>query len=172
MGVTGVPEIDDTDAIYIVGSDECGYGAWAGPLTVCAAIVSREWPSAHLVKDSKAFTTEASRAAVAKKVLGSVLYEITNVPPTEIDRLGVYKALQLAHAETIRKLLAKHEETGCVGKVLVVVDGDIPIPDAISLPKGDVLVPAISAASILGKVWRDRHMTKMDAETKIENELE
>ena len=164
MGVTGVPEIDESTALYIVGSDEVGYGAWAGPLTVCATIVSKDWPLAHLAKDSKAFKTEATREAACKKIFGTLLYEIINVPPTEIDRLGVYKAVQLAHREAIDKVLKKHHDTGCTGEILVVVDGNLPIPDAISLPKADTLVPAVSAASIIAKVWRDRHMRKMEAE--------
>lgn len=157
---TGNPEIDNTDADYIIGSDECGYGAWAGPLVVCAALVSRDWPLASIVCDSKDLKTEAKREAVCRKIKNALLWVIVSTPPEEIDKTGVYAAVQAAHKLAIKKLLEKHEATGCVGKILTVVDGNLPIPGAISLPKADALVPAVSAASIIGKVARDLYMIK------------
>jgi ribonuclease HII len=161
---TGRPEIDNTDADYIIGSDECGYGSWAGPLVVCAALVPLNWPLAGVVKDSKAFTgtkAEEKRAVVASKIIDKCLWVIKTVHVPEIDSFGVYKALIGAHTLAIKELIAKHKETGAVGKILTIVDGTLPIPDAISLPKADGLVPAVSAASIIGKVARDAWMTKI-----------
>jgi len=147
---------------YILGSDECGYGSWAGPLVVCAALVSRDWPDAHLVKDSKALTA-ARRTAVCKQIIKTVLFAIESVKPPEIDAQGVYKAVLGAHQRAIAAVKAKHEESGCVGTIEIIVDGNLPIPGARSLPKADALIPAVSAASIIGKVARDRHMVKQAA---------
>lgn len=163
---TGNPRIDNSDAEYIIGSDECGYGSWAGPLVVCAALVSKNWPNAVHVRDSKDFsgpTKEAKREEIVRKILGTCLYAIVSVPAPDVDAEGVYKALKRAHAEAIRAVLKKHEATGSIGKVLIVVDGtlDIDVPEAISLPKADALVAAVSAASLIGKVARDQHMRKI-----------
>lgn len=160
MGRTGNPAIDDTDADYIVGSDECGYGAWAGPLVVCAALVSKDWPGAKEVDDSKALSP-ARRNAIVKKLLPTVIWHITSVKPPEIDEFGVYKALLVAHEKAIKEVIAKHEALGAIGKTLIVIDGTLNIPIGISLPKADSLVPAVSMASIIGKVARDAHMEKL-----------
>jgi ribonuclease HII len=162
MGVTGVAAIDETDANYIIGSDECGYGSWAGPLVVCAALIGREWPLANEVFDSKALT-EKRREAICKKIIPTLLFAIVEVPSTEIDQRGVYACLLAAHEQAIREVQAKHDALGCIGKRLVVVDGNLRIPGAISLPRADSLVPAVSAASIIGKVKHDKMMAKQAA---------
>jgi ribonuclease HII len=158
---TGLLEIDGTTADYIVGSDECGYGCWAGPLVVCAVVVPRQWPLASEVKDSKALSHER-RVAIATKIIKGLVYCVVSVTVDEIDSTGVYKSLLGAHARAIRGVIKKHEDLGVRGTNCIVVDGNmvIDVPGAISLPKADALVPAVSAASILGKVARDDHMTK------------
>lgn len=156
---TGVAAIDNTDAFYIRGSDECGYGAWAGPLVVCAAIVPREWSGNNDVTDSKVLT-EKARQDLAVKYMKTVTWAIVSVKPTEIDAVGVWRALHAAHRKALDDVLKKHEEDGCVGGLLTVVDGNLEIEGAIALPKADLLVPAVSIASILGKVARDKFMEK------------
>lgn len=158
---TGVQEIDNNDADYIVGSDECGVGAWAGPLVVCAALISKNWPLSSIVCDSKELKTEAAREKTCKQIIGSVLYSCVTIQHEEVDRVGIYKAIPPAHEQAIAQVLKKHEDTGCVGKILVVADGNRIIQGAISLPQADALVPAVSAASIIGKVFRDRLMVKL-----------
>ena len=159
-----------SEADYIVGSDECGYGAWAGPLVVCAAVVSKDWPLANLVKDSKAFkgaNAESAREKVAKQILPKLVYAVVSISVEEIDRHGVYKVLTQAHGKAIEQVIAKHTDLGVVGKHAVVVDGTLKVTysgqQAMALPKADGLVPAVSAASIIGKVARDRHMTQLGA---------
>jgi ribonuclease HII len=162
-----------TDAIdsadYVGGSDESGYGSWAGNLVVCAVIIPRNWPYAHLVKDSKSFQGKNAgirRDAVAKQILPHVTYAIASVTPAEIDEKGVWKVLHAAHTKALDEVLAKHKATGVIGDYAVIVDGNMKIPygvdsKAISLPKADALITAVSAASILGKVAHDHHMKKM-----------
>lgn len=156
-------------ADFTVGSDECGYGCLAGPLVVCAAIIPKVWPLVSEVKDSKAFTgtnAETRRQEAARKILPYLSYVLVSVPVEEIDAKGVYKCLLAAHSKAITDLLAKFPPSG---KTVVIVDGTLQIPYqkegethmAVCLPKADSLVPAVSAASIVGKVARDAHMVKL-----------
>jgi len=157
---TGIPAIDDSTTDYIIGSDECGYGAWAGPLVVCAAIVSREWPLAPEVTDSKKLTP-ARRLKLSQQILNSAICKVVAVDAGEVDRKGVYRAVIDAHTQAIREVRERHQNEGCIGTDLVIVDGTLPIEGAISLPKADLIVPAVSAASIVGKVWRDLQMNEL-----------
>jgi ribonuclease HII len=162
-----------TDAInaadYTIGSDESGYGSYAGNMVVCAVVLSKDWPLTHLVKDSKSFqgkTARARRDAVAKQILASLTYAIVSNTPAEIDERGVWKVLHAAHTKAIDAVIAKHKAMGVIGTYAVIVDGNMKIPygngqQALSLPKADALIPAVSAASILGKVAHDHHMDKM-----------
>ena len=150
----------------MVGSDECGFGSWAGPLVVCAVIIPRAWPHSSRVKDSKAVRTEAKREAIAREILPLVTNVIVSVPPEDIDRNGVYKTLKWAHGHAIDQVLAKHLATGATGSLVVIVDGNMDIrygdgEQATSVVEGDALVPAVSAASILGKVARDKTMIEL-----------
>lgn len=157
---------------YIVGSDECGRGAWAGPLVTCAVVISKDWPFVQEVKDSKKFTgdnAEIRREAVARKILKNVTYSLVSIPSQEVDQKGVHKCNIEALGRAITQVIAKHMAEGCVGTYGVVVDGNMPITYeiggarkiAISLPKADELIPAVSAASIIGKAARDAHMRKL-----------
>ena len=159
-------------ADYVVGVDEVGYGAWAGPLVVCAVVLSKDWPLAHLVKDSKAFKgdkAQVRREAVARQILPAVTYFIVTSTPAEIDASGsIYKLLPVSHGRAIDGVIAKHESMGVIGTNAVIVDGTLKVSygggkQALSLPKADALIAAVSAASIIGKVARDAHMDKMDA---------
>jgi ribonuclease HII len=155
-------------ADFVVGSDECGYGAWAGPLVVCAAVLPKAWPYVHLVRDSKQVRTEEQREAIARQILPHLTYEILSVPPEDIDRIGVSKVLPWAHGKVLDLVIAKHEASGARGQRIVIVDGSLSIlygegQKAISVVKGDSLVTAVSAASILGKVARDTTMIALAA---------
>jgi ribonuclease HII len=146
----------------IVGSDECGYGSWAGPLVVCAVLVSRGWPGAKEVKDSKVLTA-ARRQDLFLRLKDTLHYALASASSTRIDELGVWRALHKAHETAIKNVVAAHEADGCVGSTVIIVDGNLQIPGGIALPKADALVPAVSMASIIAKVARDRMMVALDA---------
>lgn len=157
---------------YVVGADECGRGCWAGPLVTCAVVISKDWPFAQEVRDSKKFTgdnAEIRREAVARKILKNVTFQLVSIPSKEVDLKGVHKCNIEALGRAITQVIAKHMAEGCVGTYGVVADGTMPITyevdgvlkNAISLPKADALIPAVSAASIIGKAARDAHMRKL-----------
>lgn len=154
-----------TAADFICGSDEVGYGSWAGPLVVCAALVPRDWANATIVKDSKKFTTATGREMVDAILIDDpeVLFEARVYDAKHLDRYGVGKVLSAAHFEVTdalrKRCLASH-----LVEPFTVVDGNLKIQGATSLPKADRLVPAVSAASIHAKVLHDRIMLELDAE--------
>jgi ribonuclease HII len=159
---TGNPQIDGSTAEWIIGSDEVGYGAWAGPLTVAGTLLPRGWNEPG-VGDSKQLTpTQRRKFFVRFTISTPIRFHVASISPEKIDQLGVGQALYAAHREVLTELLRR-----APGPALVVVDGfkdgtkAIGVPGAIGLPKADDLVPAVSLASIIAKVTRDEHMVKM-----------
>jgi len=155
MRPTEDPRIDGSTATIIVGSDEVGFGAWAGPLVVAAVAAPRDWTDPR-VKDSKKLS-ERQREAVYGSFYDTWPKAVVLVSSTEIDHQGVWKALLAAHLEAIHRV-----RTQITVEPLVIVDGNLNIEGTIALPKGDQLIPAISLASIFAKVTRDRIMVELD----------
>jgi ribonuclease HII len=161
--LTGNSSIDDSSAEWIVGSDEVGYGAWAGPLVVCAAAVVRGFNPPG-VGDSKKLSEKQREAAYDRYTKATpAIHHLVWVEPKDIDRQGVWRALLGAHRQAL-----EHVITRITGSRLIVVDGfpngthEIGVPMAVGLPKADMLVPAVGLASIIAKVTRDRHMRQME----------
>src|SRR6202012_4714349 len=119
MKPTGIPEIDNSTAKWVVGSDECGYGCWAGPLVVAGTRLPRGWKDAG-VGDSKKLS-EAKREAAYKKWTEDypVLYCRVSVNAQTIDKVGVWECLIQAHRKVLTELLKGILEEDA----LVVVDG-------------------------------------------------
>lgn len=160
---TGNPQIDNSTAEWVVGSDEVGYGPWAGPLLVVALALPRDWEDPWGVTDSKKLT-KAKREKITKAVLlQPPAFSEVWVGHREIDEKGVYKCLLEAHKKALSSVLEF-----IPGNPLVVVDGfpqgagAIGVPGAIGLPKADLLVPSVSLASIIAKTRRDALMTAYD----------
>ncbi len=150
---------------HVLGIDEVGWGALAGPITVAGVVlpVNLELP----IKDSKRYTTERSR----KKALHAVEDEffdccVVTASPYEIDTVGYSKVLDRLHEDILRVLLGSKEEDD--QSYLVVLDGVKAFKNppegqiCISLPKADDFVSAVSAASCLAKVHRDEYMSAID----------
>jgi len=158
---TGIFQIDDGDSEWIVGSDEAGYGSWAGQLVVAAAAVPRGWSDPRL-KDSKKYSgpkqkegrLELFREFVKKK---PHIVEVVFVEPEEIDSMGPGPALRYGHQMALKAVCDQVK-----GSKVVVVDGsmDMRFPGAIYLPKADNLVPACSLASIYAKSSQVLRMRK------------
>lgn len=136
----------------VVGLDEVGRGAWAGPLTVAAAVLPPD-RRVNGVRDSKALT-EAERERLFTRVTGwCVAWGVGHASPAECDVLGMSEAQRLA----ARRALAM---VGLdVGAVLLDGKWDfVGAPTTRMLVKGDARCLSIAAASILAKVTRDRMM--------------
>jgi ribonuclease HII len=136
--------------ILIAGVDEAGRGPLAGPVIAAAVILNPLKPIDGLA-DSKTLS-EKKRANLAQIIRECALsWSIAEASVEEIDRLNILQATLLAMQRAVNGLTITPDE--------VLVDGNcLPV---LSMPaqaiiKGDSTVQAISAASILAKVERDR----------------
>lgn len=144
--------------ILIAGVDEVGRGPLAGPVVAAAVILDPERPIAGLA-DSKQLT-EKRREALSEIILEKALaWCIARAEVEEIDRINILQASLLAMQRAVLALNPMAE--------LALIDGnrcpELPCP-AQAVVKGDSLVAAISAASIIAKVARDREMMELDRE--------
>ena len=149
----------DWDTIGLVaGVDEAGRGPLAGPVVAAAVILDELKPIAGL-NDSKKLTPRR-RAKLHDEILAKALCcSIAEASVEEIDTLNILQATLLAMRRAVEGLRLK--------PVKVLVDGNrLPVLDvrAEAIVQGDALVPAISAASILAKVHRDRWCERLHAQ--------
>ena len=144
----------------VAGLDEVGRGAWAGPV-VAAAVVLPPGDCALLerlrgVRDSKQLTPK-QREALLEVVLGcAVAVGVGVVPPDEIDQLGIVPATRRAMVLAL-EAIAPPADYLLIDHLPLV---EVALPQY-SLPKGDVRVLSIAAASIVAKVSRDRMMVEL-----------
>jgi ribonuclease HII len=164
MSAAPIPKhlVDEIDRCrFICGSDEVGYGSWAGKLTVCAAVVDTESSLPVAVDDSKALTP-TRREAIYEKLVGLVTHCLVHVEVEEIDARGVGTVLMEAHSRAIQGALqANKANGGTIENTCVIIDGSRGVLGATALPGADSKIIAVSAASILAKVTRDRYMVAM-----------
>ena len=140
--------------MYDCGVDEVGRGPLAGP--VIAAAVILEVPIAG-IQDSKLLTAKKREILAEQIKTHAKAFAFGRAEVEEIDRLNIHHASLLAMQRAVEALSIQPNK--------VWVDG-LYIPK-ISIPceavvKGDSLIYAISAASILAKVYRDSEMTDLD----------
>ena len=144
--------------LNIAGVDEAGRGPCAGPLVVAAVILKDPFSNKlSQVKDSKELT-EAKREQLFEIIIENCIdYNIVEIPPDEIDHLGLHKCNIEGMRRAVMGLKTSAE--------YVLTDG-YPIPGLtipnLSVWKGDKVAISISAASILAKVYRDRIMVELD----------
>lgn len=136
----------------VVGMDEVGRGAWAGPLTVGAAVVPKD-RRVNKIRDSK-MLTEAEREAMFDRIAGwCVAWSVGHASEEECDELGMSEAQRLAARRALDALELPIDKVLLDGKWDFVGDGTSQM-----LVKGDARCLSIAAASILAKVSRDRIM--------------
>jgi ribonuclease HII len=140
----------------IVGIDEVGRGAWAGPLAVGAVILGGA--KIDGLTDSKKLTKK-QRGMLDREIRQKALgIGIGWVSARDIDSIGLTEALKLASRRAMLHIRQEYKE--------IVIDGTIRFiddPRVTTMKKADLLVPSVSAASIVAKVARDNYMKHIDA---------
>jgi ribonuclease HII len=148
-----------TGAKLIAGIDEVGRGAWAGPVTVCAAITGLRRPPEGLT-DSKLLTVK--RRTELAEILNEwvTAHALGHASSEEIDELGMTAALRLAAVRALEALPVRPDA--------VILDGK---HDYLGMPwrvrtviKGDQSCISVAAASVLAKVRRDALMAELGSE--------
>ena len=145
-----------SSAQLILGSDECGLGSWAGPCVTCAVAVPKDWKPPFGLNDSKKVGSK-KREQLFEILRNRVPYACEMAQSDEIDRVGITLALRRCFRTCIDNVLAR------APGALIVIDGEVRIPgiDHLRFPKADGIVPAVMAASVIGKVLHDRYMWLM-----------
>ncbi|MBN8746648.1 Ribonuclease HII [Xylophilus ampelinus] len=142
----------------LAGVDEAGRGPLAGPVVAAAVILDDQKPIRGLA-DSKTLTA-LQREKLHDQILAKALCcSIAQASVEEIDTHNILGATMLAMRRAVDGLRLKPAK--------VLVDGNrLPTLDVLAeaVVKGDALVKAISAASILAKVHRDRLCEQLHAE--------
>ena len=155
---------------YIIGVDESGTGAWAGPFYVCAVLARSDW-GMHGLRDSKKTNHKQRLKLVEQMERELVLHFEGAASPDDIYKYGHGGAYLRAFEEAVSQA-QRHLPKGA--GVLTIVDG-LPqhklerVLDRLKLPKmfmkrADSNVQHVSAASIFAKFARDVDMFALDTE--------
>ena len=142
----------------MAGVDEAGRGPLMGPVVAAAVILDELNPIKGLADSKK--LTPLKREKLYDEIRAKALcFSVAQASVEEIDTLNILQATLLAMKRAVEGLRLKPHK--------VLVDGNrLPVLTMLSeaIVKGDGLVPAISAASILAKVYRDRWCAEIDVQ--------
>ncbi|HEY8992773.1 MAG TPA: ribonuclease HII [Candidatus Microsaccharimonas sp.] len=143
----------------ILGIDEVGRGPWAGPLVVGAVVLGEA--SIDGLTDSKKLTKKKRDALDVLIRRDAAGFGLGWVPADEIDEIGLSAALRLATIRAVEQVKVPYHE--------IIIDGTINFLKetakgqyVTTLPKADLLIQSVSAASIIAKVARDNYMALQD----------
>jgi ribonuclease HII len=139
----------------VAGVDEAGRGPLAGPVVAAAVILDDLKPIQGLA-DSKKLSAKRREKLFDEIRAKALCFSIAEASVQEIDELNILQATLLAMQRAVEGLRLKPHK--------VLVDGNrLPRLDILAeaIVQGDAKVNAISAASILAKVHRDRMCTDM-----------
>lgn len=144
--------------IKIAGVDEAGRGPLAGPVVSAAVILNPEHPISGLA-DSKKLSAKRREVLYEIIVERALVWGVGRCEVDEIDQLNILNATMLSMQRAVAELSISPDR--------VQVDGNrcpefaCPVE---AIVKGDQKIAAISAASIIAKVTRDREMLKLHAD--------
>jgi ribonuclease HII len=147
-------ELWQAGAEFVVGMDEVGRGAWAGPLSVGAAIVPRD-RRVNNIRDSKMLSEKAREDLFDRIAEWCTAWSVGHAEQWECDAYGMAQAQRLAAGRALDGLNLGRKADH------VLVDGNwdfVGQGTTRLLVKGDARCLSIAAASVLAKVTRDRRM--------------
>jgi ribonuclease HII len=163
----------------VIGIDEVGRGALAGPVVVTAAMVDGNIKKTNLgtLKDSKKLTAQQREAWCEYfKNHPKIIFATARVYPREIERRNISQAANLAAKRALARLIknigSDHRiKNVAPGGITISLDGGLYLgnrkhqvakfPNAKTIIKADEKITAVSVASIIAKVHRDQFMKKL-----------
>lgn len=142
--------------LNVIGVDEAGRGPLFGPVVAGAAMLNAD-PGIEGLACSKTLSPKRRDGLYTLIQQHAVAHAVAQASVEEIDRLNILKASLLAMHRAVDAVV---QQAGLAPeRCLVVVDGN-KLPNwayrSVAVVKGDSKVPAVSAGSILAKVWRDQ----------------
>ena len=145
-----------------IGVDEAGRGPLVGSVVAAAVILPSGF---HLpgLTDSKKLS-EKKRDIFYKQITEQCYWSVGEASSIEIDQINILQATMLAMKRAIIVLQEEYSKYRSEANFNVIVDGNRcpDVTNCIAIVKGDSSEPVISAASVIAKVTRDRHMRKLD----------
>lgn len=161
----------------LVGMDEVGRGALAGPVSVgVVAIDARSRSAPAGVRDSKLLTPAARRRLVPRVQRWCLGWGVGHAGPAEIDAFGIMVALRLAGQRALAQLRVRADlvildgnhdwltDPRRTGLLALVAEDGPHCPPVRTMTKADLHCSSVAAASVLAKVSRDDLMTGLDPE--------
>jgi ribonuclease HII len=149
--------------MIIVGIDEVGRGCWAGPVVAGAVILPGDFDVSVLTDwklgDSKLLNKRQRQAADKGIRQIAVAIGLGWVDAATIDRVGLTTAVKWAMERALEQIVQAYDEIIIDGSLNFLADN----PKATAIIKADASVAAVSAASIVAKVARDKYMAEMTA---------
>jgi len=150
----------------VLGVDEVGNGALAGPLVMGAVILDVD-QRIEAVRDSKKMSAEQREAVVPRIVAEAKYWCLAATGPRLLDRLGVDQAWSWLGVHLVSRCWERFPDAK------LYVDGARPFRGIPKLRQrcivnGDTAVPSIAAASVLAKVARDSMMRRLAADPTYE----
>ena len=136
----------------VVGVDEVGRGAWAGPLSVGAAVIPKD-SRVYKIRDSKMLTENERESLFDRVADWCVAWAVGHASHEECDQMGMSAAQRLAARRALDGLGVQPDRVLIDGNWDFVGGGRTSL-----IVKGDATTVSISAASVLAKVTRDRIM--------------
>ncbi|MEK7089755.1 MAG: ribonuclease HII [Patescibacteria group bacterium] len=168
---------------WIIGIDEVGRGALAGPVTVGVVAIranaTRISASAKLpLRDSKKLSPTQREAWVKhmrvwKRERGDIYFATKSMSHKVVDKINVAQAANRAATRALQALLIdsainpKYAKVFLDGGLYVNGKHSVKFPKTETIIRGDEKVSVIALASIMAKVTRDRKLTRLDAEYPV-----
>lgn len=156
----------------ILGIDEVGRGAWAGPLVVGACVLNDA--KIKGLTDSKALSGKQREKLSAEISKSSAIIGLGWVSNDELDKIGLSAALKLATRRAVKEVQIKCKKQNIKFNEII-IDGTVnflagtPLEKyASTLKKADLLISSVSAAAICAKVARDNFMAELSKKPEFE----
>ncbi len=156
-GTRNERELWDAGHAVVVGIDEVGRGAWAGPLTLGAVVIPKDRRLTK-VRDSKLLTPAEREVMFGRIVEWCDAWAVGHATHDECDEFGMSAAQKLAAGRAIEALGVVPDRVLLDGNWDFVGGGLVPRSAVRKIVKGDATCLSIAAASIVAKVTRDRMM--------------